>query len=130
VKKILCGLLFIGLVFILFVIFFKHKGVDVIIANQSKEDVSSLRISFTGGSAHIPLLHVGETKSSLINPTSESHVEIDYQTQSGATRHARIDTYIMVNTSGHIYVTLMDTEIKWVDKAYSSSNNTKSITFK
>jgi hypothetical protein len=93
---------------------FSGKGVTFIVKNVGTESIRSMVVHITGNSFAIGDIEPGTSKSVVLNPTSESHVELTF---SGHPR-LTIDCYFE-----HDYSGTLATEIT-VEKVVSVKDST------
>lgn len=77
-----------------------QDGILISITNNSDLSVSSIRVLYSGGAYKIPELRAGETVKSRINPTSESHLEMEFVDEQQRDIKIVIDTYFERDYSG------------------------------
>ena len=68
-------------------------GTTVELANRSLQPLESVSVEFTGGATPPQSIQPGGEATVRFNPTGESHLEIQYQSPSGA-QTCRVDTYL------------------------------------
>jgi len=94
-----------------------QNGVLVIITNRSDSTISTIKVMYTGGTYTVPLLERGESHQSYINPSSESHIELELSNDREQTVKATIDTYIDRDYSGSLTIFIdKGGQVTWDDK--------------
>lgn len=80
--------------------------ITLAVTNNSGLPVQTVVARFTGGTAQLGPLKVGERQETMIKPTGESHIELDIYPASGKVEHRQVDTYFEEGYRGKIEITL------------------------
>jgi hypothetical protein len=81
-----------------------HRGVQVILFNDGQHPVRDVIISFAGGERRTSLLPDRGRYVTRVNPTGESHLELQFRDPSGNERKAVVDVYIEPNYTGRVLI--------------------------
>lgn len=94
----------------------EKSKIEVAISNNSGRPISSVRVEYKGGAYSIQRLESGMTDTRYIKPTSESHLELEYEDINGKKMKSRIDVYIGSGYSGSIMISIdKENKISWKD---------------
>jgi hypothetical protein len=82
------------------------RGVYINITNTTQNVLKDINIAYTGGVIHIANLESKTSYGQYINPTSESHLELEWLDSSGAKQSQEIGVYFEHNYAGSIEITI------------------------
>ncbi len=89
-------------------------GITVTVNNESGDDVTDLRLKFTGGSKTAAKLTSADSFATRVNPGGSSHLAIEFADSSGNQHSANLDVYFERRYRGTIRVTIWpDGRVSW-----------------
>ena len=88
------------------------RGMRVTVINNGPEALSDLVIHVTGSRHQVGRLPVGEARTILVSPKSESGVELTFEDHSGKPHRLNAGGYIEPGYRGTIEIELRDCAIK------------------
>lgn len=92
-------------------------GVKVVVTNKTRAEVKNLEVEFTGGVVTIPSLKPGAAYQMIVQPTSESHLELRFTDASGKEHRDTIGMYFEPRYRGEVFIELApDGKVKYEDK--------------
>ncbi|MCP5048515.1 MAG: hypothetical protein GY940_15200 [bacterium] len=97
-------------------LFHCSSGVILSFTNNSGQTLRDLEIFYTGGSVSVEKSVPGSTETFKVNPTSESHIEIQFKDQNNKTYKGNVGVYFESGYSGTLDMEIDSfREIKWRD---------------
>lgn len=78
----------------------------VAVTNNSGVPIQTVAVRYTGGTAQLGPLKVGERQEAGITPSGESHIELDIYLDNGKVEHRQVDTYFEKGYRGMVEITL------------------------
>ncbi len=100
-------------------IIFRHKGIDLKVANNSDRPIKNVRVVITGSNILLGEIKPKENKKLEIKARGDSDVKIEYNNFENNKFRCLLDTYIMTSSSGtmDIYIEKPgDVSYKFVDE--------------
>jgi hypothetical protein len=92
------------------------QGILISITNDSGRPISGLKILYTGGSLSIPLLKENVTYQNYVNPSSESHIELEFDDGQKGIVKTSINTYFERDYAGSLSILISkDNKVTWKD---------------
>jgi hypothetical protein len=95
-----------------------QRGVTVVVRNRDSAALSGVTIHVTGRDYPIGDMPPGSTRSVLVTPTGESHIEIS-QHQAGSRGRIPVTCYFEAGDSGTIEIDIARTSATVVDNRIS-----------
>jgi hypothetical protein len=84
----------------------RDRGTNVILMNQSSDALHSVVVHVTGNSYSVGELEPDKAKSVKVNPTGESHIEIEHVGIDGTAKRLYADCYIEKGYGGSIEINM------------------------
>jgi hypothetical protein len=94
------------------------RGVTVVLRNADSTALTDVTIHVTGRDYPIGDVPPGSTRRVLVDPTSESHIEISQQLADGRGR-SPVDCYFEAGYSGEIDISVSRTSVAVIDNRIS-----------
>ena len=89
-------------------------GITVTVNNSSGDEVTDLRLKFTGGSKTLPKLIAAGSFATKVRPDGSSHLVVEFADASGKQHSASLDVYFERKYQGTIRVTIQpDGRVAW-----------------
>src|SRR5882762_1889348 len=93
------------------------RGVAVTVSNSTGDEITDLRIKFSGGIKSAPKLKSAESYTCKVNPKSESHLVVEFVDASGRQHSHEIDVYFERNYRGSVDITIRPSgKVEWKDR--------------
>lgn len=105
---LICLLLAVSVVLV-FVLF--RSGIHVTVQNSGSQPLRSVALHVTGRSYNLGDIAPGETAMSRVNPTSESHLEVEFIDADGQTQRLNAGGYFESGYRGSIRVEIKDGQV-------------------
>ena len=113
---VLLSLLSLGIISLIAVIKYRSQGVEVLLINDGLRPIKQVKIVFTGGTSYIPQLSSKSQYKIYVNPTSESHLNVEFVDSNGLSHREMVDVYFERNYRGKIIIKIDDKgRTNWVD---------------
>jgi hypothetical protein len=93
---------------------FWNRGVTIVLRNTDSAALVDVTIHVTGRDYPIGDMPAGATRTVLVDPTGESHIEISLQ-QAGARGRLPVQCYFEAGYSGEIAIDISNTSVTVVD---------------
>ncbi|WP_347244394.1 hypothetical protein [Thermogutta sp.] len=108
-KGVVCAVVLFAVIAFAVLLFLKWQyasGVSVTLQNDSGKPIQDVVLSYTGGRTCLPYLAEGSRVTTRINPSGESHLEVDWVDPGGNAYHRVVDCYFERNYSGTLDITI------------------------
>ena len=97
--------------------FYWTWGVYVAITNNTDSVLKNIQISYTGGKIDIEKMGPYSSYGQYVNPTGESHLELEWHDSSGTRQSSTIEVYFEHNYTGSIKITVdPNNQVSWASK--------------
>lgn len=97
-------------------------GVDVTVNNQGNEALQAVTVHVTGRSYDLGDIEPGAVKTARVNPTSESHVELEFTMAAGQRVRGKADSYFEAGYRGTIRIEVQGDKIVRIEDRISLPN--------
>ncbi len=113
--KILIKSCFVGVIVFLFV--GCSDGIKITIKNNSSNNIKKVILTYTGGKMIIHKLNKSSKWEGTIYVSSDSHIEMDFNSYKDKKYHYNLDVYIEKGNSGSVLIAIENkNKISYIDK--------------
>lgn len=91
---------------------FGHSGVQITIHNNDNQPLRSVVVHVTGASNNLGDIAPGKSAQTVVHPTGESHLEVEFKDANGRTQRLNASGYFESGYRGTIRVTIKDGAIE------------------
>ena len=94
-------------------------GVKLIVTNRMHAEIKNLEVKFTGGVVTAPIIKPGTAWQTIVQPSSESHLELRFTDASGRDRRETVGVYFERGYAGEILIDVAaDGNLRLEDKTH------------
>jgi hypothetical protein len=103
------------------IVVYTRPGVSVCVHNLGPDPLNRLVVHVTGRSYRLGDIAAGDSRSVTVNPTSESHLEIEFVDPSGNQTLLSVDCYLEPGYKGTLDIRVNGNKLARVDDHVSPS---------